>query len=127
MPNLFDSGDTSMIAEGVRARAKRAGREGTRAELFQFFVEECRRNLRIALCFSPIGEAFRDRLRKFPSLVNCCTIDWFSGWPMEALRSVAGERARYSVAVSFSVVWIYSSHSRSQKEVFALVRRHLSG
>lgn len=25
----------------------------------------------------------------FPSLVNCCTIDWFSEWPDEALRSVA--------------------------------------
>ena len=24
-----------------------------------------------------------------PSLVNCCTIDWFSAWPDEALRSVA--------------------------------------
>lgn len=25
----------------------------------------------------------------FPSLVNCCTIDWFSKWPNEALLSVA--------------------------------------
>lgn len=25
----------------------------------------------------------------FPSLVNCCTIDWFREWPMEALKSVA--------------------------------------
>ena len=38
---------------------------------------------------SPIGEVFRARLRMFPSLVNCCTIDWFSAWPDEALRSVA--------------------------------------
>ena len=38
---------------------------------------------------SPIGEVFRSRLRQFPSLVNCCTIDWFSEWPDEALHSVA--------------------------------------
>ena len=38
---------------------------------------------------SPIGEVFRSRLRQFPSLVNCCTIDWFSEWPDEALCSVA--------------------------------------
>ena len=38
---------------------------------------------------SPIGEIFRARLRQFPSLVNCCTIDWFSEWPEEALQSVA--------------------------------------
>ena len=39
--------------------------------------------------FSPIGEVFRSRLRQFPSLVTCCTIDWFSEWPDEALKSVA--------------------------------------
>ena len=27
----------------------------------------------------------------FPSLVNCCTIDWFLPWPTEALLSVAKE------------------------------------
>jgi dynein heavy chain len=25
----------------------------------------------------------------FPSLVNCCTIDWFTEWPPEALLSVS--------------------------------------
>ena len=35
---------------------------------------------------SPIGDAFRSRLRKFPSLVNCCTIDWFQSWPADALQ-----------------------------------------
>ena len=40
------------------------------------------------LC-SPIGDAFRERLRQFPSLVNCCTIDWFSEWPNDALEAVA--------------------------------------
>jgi len=42
----------------------------------------------MCLC-SPIGEVFRARLRQFPALVNCCTIDWFSPWPQEALQSVA--------------------------------------
>ena len=25
----------------------------------------------------------------FPSLVNCCTIDWFTEWPGDALEKVA--------------------------------------
>jgi len=41
---------------------------------------------------SPIGDAFRDRLRKFPSLVNCCTIDWFTSWPADALEAVAAKQ-----------------------------------
>jgi len=38
---------------------------------------------------SPVGSAFRSRCRMFPSLVNCCTIDWFIEWPREALLSVS--------------------------------------
>ena len=45
--------------------------------LFAFFVNRCRENLHIIIAFSPIGDAFRNRMRQFPSLINCCTIDWF--------------------------------------------------
>jgi dynein heavy chain len=31
----------------------------------------------------------RNRCRQFPSIINCCTIDWFDRWPNEALLSVA--------------------------------------
>ena len=48
-----------------------------------------RENLHIVLAMSPIGAAFRNRCRMFPSLINYCTIDWFNAWPEEALYSVA--------------------------------------
>lgn len=44
---------------------------------FAFFVKRCKENLHLMLAFSPIGSAFRLRARMYPSLINCCTIDWF--------------------------------------------------
>ena len=38
---------------------------------------------------SPVGDALRIRCRKFPSLVDCCTLNWFSAWPENALISVS--------------------------------------
>jgi dynein heavy chain len=40
-------------------------------------THQVRRYLHVVLCFSPVGDAFRERLRKFPSLVTCTTIDWW--------------------------------------------------
>jgi dynein heavy chain, axonemal len=53
---------------------------------------------------SPLGEAFRTRLRMFPSLVNCCAIDWFMEWPDEALESVA-RRTLGSEAQGKQLLW----------------------
>ena len=43
---------------------------------------------------SPVGELLRVRSRMFPSLINCCTLDWFESWPYEALVSVANQFLR---------------------------------
>lgn len=67
------------------AQAQNRDVEHTPLSLFNFFVNRCRENLHMILAFSPIGDAFRNRMRKFPSLINCCTIDWFSAWPDDAL------------------------------------------
>lgn len=57
--------------------------------LYAYFVQICRENLHIVLAFSPVGDQFRNRCRQFPSIINCCTIDWYDPWPAEALYSVA--------------------------------------
>lgn len=53
----------------------------------QQYINRVRANIHIVLCMSPLGEAFRTRLRMFPSIVNCCTIDWFMEWPDEVGES----------------------------------------
>lgn len=56
---------------------------------YENFISKVVANLHIALTLSPIGDSFRSRIRNFPSLVNCCAIDWVDKWPEEALKNVA--------------------------------------
>ncbi|XP_041655296.1 dynein heavy chain 12, axonemal [Cheilinus undulatus] len=91
VPNLFAIDEKQEILETIRpiAQAGNKNLELSPLTLFAFFVARCRENLHIVVAFSPIGDAFRNRLRQFPSLINCCTIDWFQPWPEEALERVA--------------------------------------
>ena len=56
--------------------------------MFGQYLLRVKGNIHCVIAMSPLGDIFRQRLLKFPSLVNCCTIDWFSNWPEEALISV---------------------------------------
>lgn len=49
----------------------------------------CKKNIRIILSMSPINKQFIVRLRTYPSLVNCTTINWFLSWPESAYQNVA--------------------------------------
>jgi dynein heavy chain len=58
---------------------------------WKFYLDRVKKNLHMSLCFSPVGDAFRNRSRRFPALINCTVIDWFHPWPEEALLSVANK------------------------------------
>jgi dynein heavy chain len=50
-------------------------------EIMADFINKAKSTLHVVLAMSPIGDDFKRRLRMFPSLVNCCSIDWFLPWP----------------------------------------------
>ncbi|KAK9803422.1 hypothetical protein WJX72_010826 [[Myrmecia] bisecta] len=89
VPNMMRLEDQEEIASAMRPLMQAAAVPTTKNNINAFFVDRVRANLHLVLCMSPIGDAFRQRLRMFPALVNCCTIDWFREWPKEALASVA--------------------------------------
>ncbi|CCW68744.1 unnamed protein product [Phytomonas sp. Hart1] len=89
VPNLFEDQDLELINEKYRGICISESLPTTKVSIYARFVKEVRSNLHLVLAFSPIGDVFRTRMRMFPSLIACCTIDWFAEWPGEALLSVA--------------------------------------
>jgi dynein heavy chain len=89
VPNIYQGDDMDRILNAMRPIAADNNTTPTKENLFALYISRIKSNLHVIICMSPIGDAFRNRLRMFPSLVNCCTIDWFSTWPEDALRSVA--------------------------------------
>lgn len=91
VPNLFNVEEKQEVVEATRLAAQGGNRNLDMSVLaiLRYFVNRCKEKLHVMLCFSPIGESFRMRLRMYPSLVNCCTIDWFQVWPEDALEQVA--------------------------------------
>jgi dynein heavy chain, axonemal len=90
VPNLFESDEWERIIVGMSNVCKDLGYETATRDLCEkLFVSRVRDNLHVVLCLSPVGDKLRLRCLQFPSLINCCTIDWFSAWPEEALHTVA--------------------------------------
>ena len=89
IPDLFTAEEYDSIFALLRNEAKASGVPDTRDTMMEFFIQRVTENLHTVLCFSPVGDQFRQRARKFPGLCNCTTIDWFHPWPRKALHSVA--------------------------------------
>jgi dynein heavy chain len=91
VPNLFTKEEIESLDQDLRPiAAKRKIFEN----MYNFFIQRVRSNLHLVLCMSPVGDALRVRMRKFPSLVNCCTIDWVEPWPFDALLNVSQTKMR---------------------------------
>ncbi|KAK3881286.1 hypothetical protein Pcinc_014272 [Petrolisthes cinctipes] len=91
LPNLYTNEEKAEILEKMQLVAKDEGKkmDPSPAALLSYFTERVKTNLHLVVSLSPLGPAFITRLRMFPSLINCCTIDWFTPWPDDALEMVA--------------------------------------
>ena len=67
VPNLFAPEEKAEILDRVQSTFRSDGRdlsgEGSFANLYNVFLQNIKRNLHVVLCMSPIGNAFRNRLR----------------------------------------------------------------
>ena len=91
-----------------------------------------RKNLKVVLCFSPVGDAMRVRSRKFPGIINSTSVDWFHSWPKNALIDVSmkfindldfpNEDIRQNVGLNMAEV--HCSIDDANKKYLKLERRH---
>ncbi|KAG7500858.1 dynein heavy chain 3, axonemal [Solea senegalensis] len=133
VPNIFPSDERAEILEKAQGIARMEGKkiDSSPLSLYNFFIDRVKSNLHIVLAMSPIGDAFRNRLRMFPSLINCCTIDWFHAWPTDALEMVAHkflEDVEMESEVRLEVVEMCKNFQTSVVDLsqafFSRLRRH---
>lgn len=114
-----------------KQRDKSVQTDGTLAALFNLFVNIVREQLHVVMAMSPIGNSFRNRVRKFPAIVNCCTVDWFQPWPEDALLAVSTRflsdleltKKERSVAIDMCMEF-HTSTERLSQEFYIRLRRY---
>ncbi|DBA03742.1 TPA: hypothetical protein N0F65_004159 [Lagenidium giganteum] len=138
VPNLYGPEDLDQISNHCRPYCVKKKIPPTKLNTFAQYLVLVRQNLHLVLCMSPLGSSFRDRIRMFPSLVNCCTIDWFTEWPAEALQSVAasaltssdfqlsgGSKSEVEIGSVVSIFQtIHQSVEKASNDFFQQLRRY---
>ncbi|KAM4874879.1 dynein axonemal heavy chain 11 [Thomomys bottae] len=130
--DLFSEEEMDKIVSGIRNEVRGLGLEDSRENCWKFFLTRVRLQLKVILCFSPVGHTLRVRARKFPALVNCTTIDWFHAWPKEALVSVSrrfieeieGLEPQHKDSISEFMAHVHTSVNEMSVRYYQNERRH---
>lgn len=89
--NVFTIEEEYEILEMVRIVAQCGNKnvDVSSQKVYDFFISRCRERLHLILCFSPMGETFREKVNLYPSLLKHCSVHWFDSWPKEALEMIS--------------------------------------
>ncbi|XP_030817712.1 dynein heavy chain 17, axonemal [Camarhynchus parvulus] len=132
VPGLFQDNDMETIIGSMRPQVKSLGLEDTKENCWKLFIEKVRRQLKVVLCFSPVGSTLRVRARRFPAVVNCTAIDWFHEWPEDALVSVSSRfleetpdiEPEVKASISQFMSFVHTSSKEMSKIYLAVERRY---
>ncbi|KAK7469836.1 hypothetical protein BaRGS_00036165, partial [Batillaria attramentaria] len=123
VPNLFKPDELEEVRNSLADYLKRDGLDDSPQTAFAYLIKRVRTNLHVVLCMSPVGEAFRNRIRQYPAFVNCTTIDWFHEWPHDALLEVAD---RYLSEMTLGSPELDEKHMPSLAQVFSIMHKSVS-
>jgi len=132
IPDLFPKEEIEGLILSLRNEAKYNGYEDNIDGYRAYFMDKLKRNLHLILTFSPVGEQFRQRARKFPGLINSTMIDWYHEWANSALIDVAirflGEldlpSAEIKEAIALNMTEVHTSINVANKEFLQYERRY---
>ncbi|XP_057895061.1 dynein axonemal heavy chain 17 [Melospiza georgiana] len=132
VPGLFQDNDMETIIGSMRPQVKSLGLEDTKENCWKLFIDKVRRQLKVVLCFSPVGSTLRVRARRFPAVVNCTAIDWFHEWPEDALVSVSSRfleetpdiEPEVKASISQFMSFVHTSSKEMSKIYLTVERRY---
>ncbi|GAB5581369.1 dynein axonemal heavy chain 17 isoform X1 [Prionailurus iriomotensis] len=132
IPGLFTDDELENIISSMRPQVKSLGMNDTRETCWKFFIDKVRRQLKVILCFSPVGSVLRVRARKFPAIVNCTAINWFHEWPEDALVSVSarfleeteGIQGDVKASISLFIAYVHTTVNEMSRLYLATERRY---
>ena len=132
IPEILPDDEVENIISSMRTEVKTVGLEDTRDNCWKYFIDRVRRQLKVVLCFSPVGSTLRNRSRKFPAITNCTQIIWFHEWPEEALMSVSQIFVREIEAVpghlregvAAFMAYVHASVNEMSRAYLANEKRH---
>ena len=75
---VYNEKDMEDILNACKGDCLKKGLQPNKMNIFGQYLSRIKENIHIVMAMSPLSSSFSTRLRMFPSLVNSCTLDWFS-------------------------------------------------